>query len=138
MLTAQENYHNLQSIPTISISGYQSEYTNILFDVIDRFFVIENRLNVYEFLCNNNYLFPLLIDFYFVMKYGEYFPYYYLSLDFDQDPDEPEYKSLVGYIFTKDDSKKAFLNYKEFRDKWWLENSYRAKGKFNFSIDFYV
>jgi hypothetical protein len=81
-------------------------------------YTLKTAADVYDFIGNNPYLLPLLMEAYHRIR--NYFPSEILFLEVVTDPDEIGDKQLVIYICTDLSPQDAIDKLDQLDDNWWL------------------
>lgn len=97
-------------------------------------YTIRNAKEVSDFLSDNKYLLPLLIEAH--DKVRDYFPTEILFLEVATDPDEVGEKELVIYICTGQKPKAAIEKLDMLDESWWLDASTVSESKLLIQVEY--
>jgi len=90
-------------------------------------YTLKTVRDVYDFIGNNPYLLPLLMEAY--SRIRNFFPSEILFLEVATDPDEIGDKQLVIYICTDLSPQEAIDKLNQLDDNWWLNASDASDSK---------
>jgi hypothetical protein len=94
---------------------------------------ISNWYEISQFLKEHPYLMGLLFDAYNKIK--EFFgTSIHVRLEIVNDPEIEDETSLCAYIYTDLSVDEALSNLKKLDHEWFLDNAYRARGRFNIDV----
>ncbi|MDQ1261953.1 MAG: hypothetical protein QG575_1134 [Euryarchaeota archaeon] len=97
-------------------------------------YTLKTAADVYDFIGNNPYLLPLLMEAYHRIR--NYFPSEILFLEVVTDPDEIGDKQLVIYICTDLSPRDAIDKLDQLDDNWWLNASDASDSKLLIQVEY--
>ncbi len=97
-------------------------------------YTLRNAKEVSDFLSDNKYLLPLLIEAHDRIR--DYFPTEILFLEVATDPDEVGEKELVIYICTSQKPKEAVEKLDRLDENWWLDASTISESKLLIQVEY--
>ncbi len=101
---------------------------------LNRIYTFRNPAEIYEFLSDNVYLIPQVVEAH--KKIKEYFPSSDLVLEVVTDPEAPDEKELVIFIHTNLTPDEALDRLEMFDRNWWLDASLDTEGKLCIHVEY--
>lgn len=101
---------------------------------LDEIYTFRERKNALNYLKDNNYLESSLLEA--PAKIKKYFTDAALILEVMHDPEEKDSKHLTLFIKTSLPPAEAIGKLEQFDEEWWIDASYRSKGKLSINLEF--
>jgi len=127
----EELLSTTENIGILEEKNMASLYLNM---ILSAKYTFRNLFKVTEFIKNNPFLIPLLLDA--EKNIGKYFLNNELFLEIVHDVEDPDFEELMIFIRTNLPPKEALDKLDRIDEEWWLDASLESKGKLNINIEF--